>query len=444
MRTFDLARPCEGPTRPARSFRPFRSTGAAARAALAVVLLAASAAASAVPSFARQTGQPCMSCHVGGFGPQLTDFGIQFKLNGYTMTKGGDTPIPIAGMIMAGVTHTRASQDPAALDGRTITGSALKSNNNVTLDQVSLFYAGRIAEHLGIFSQLTYDGIAQHTSIDNVDIRAADTASFGDGHALLYGVSVNNNPGLSDPFNTLPAWAFPYIGSNVAPGPGAGTVLDEAFGQKATGVVGYAQLDGTWYAELGTYRMQSVSTQKFFGLGPDDRDPGALRSPLYARFAVRQTFGAQALNAGVVLFNTGYQPDRTQPDTAHFRDLAVDASWRLAMADDNLLTVLGNVTHEAQNGTPGLTEYNVTGSLYHASKWGFTAQRFGVNAPGMGSRGTRLQFDFTPYGARDPVEWLPPNLRVGAQITAYERLDGQRGAAASNADSLYLFAWLAF
>jgi hypothetical protein len=214
MRTFDFARLCEGQTRPARSFR---SPRVAARALLAVVLVAASAAASAVPSFARQTGQPCMTCHVGGFGPQLTDFGIGFKLNGYTMTKGGDTPIPLAGMVMTGFTHTKASQDPAALDGRTLTGGTLKANDNLTLDQVSLFYAGRIAEHLGIFSQLTYDGLAQRTSIDNVDVRAAATSDIGGGHSLLYGASVNNSPGVQDPFNTMPSWAFPYIGSNAGP-----------------------------------------------------------------------------------------------------------------------------------------------------------------------------------------------------------------------------------
>jgi hypothetical protein len=445
MRTFDFARLCEGPTRPARPFRALSSPRVAARALLAVVLVAASAAASAVPSFARQTGQPCMTCHVGGFGPQLTDFGITFKLNGYTLTKGGDTPIPLAGMVMTGFTHTKASQDPAALDGRGLTGSALKSNDNLTLDQVSLFYAGRIAEHLGIFSQLTYDGLAQHTSIDNVDVRAADTAMLGGGHSLLYGASVNNSPGVQDPFNTMPAWAFPYIGSNVAPGPGAGTVLDEAFGQKATGVVAYGMLDNTWYGELGTYRMQSVSTQKFFGIGPDDRDAGALRSPLYARFAMRQSWGAQSLNAGLVMFNTGYQPDRTQPDVAHVRDVGVDASWRyLIPQDDDQVTVLGNVIHESQGGTPGLTEYNLTGSWYHDGSYGFTAQRFGVNAPGMGSRGTRLQFDWTPFGARAPSDWLPPNLRLGVQLTAFDRLDGQRGSAASDADSVFLFAWLAF
>src|SRR6202140_3551123 len=39
--------------------------------------------AAAVPSYARQTGFPCKSCHMNP--PELTPLGRAFKLNGYTM-----------------------------------------------------------------------------------------------------------------------------------------------------------------------------------------------------------------------------------------------------------------------------------------------------------------------------------------------------------------------
>jgi hypothetical protein len=410
-------------------------------AGLALLLALACTLAQAVPSFARQTGQPCAMCHVGGFGPQLTDYGIQFKLTGYTITKGGDWTPPVAAMVMAGLTHTSKSQDASTLDGHSLTGS-LKGNDNLTLDQVSLFYSGRLAEHVGIFSQLTYDGIAQHASIDNVDLRAATTTQLGE-HMTVLGVSLNNNPGVQDPFNTLPAWAFPYIASNVAPGPSAATVLDEAFGQKATGLVGYAQLDGMWYGELGTYRMQTPTLQKDFGIAAGDRDAGALRAPLYARLAARKSFESSALEAGVVLFKTGYQPDRAAPEVAHIRDVGVDASYRWTGASGNTATVLGNVIHETQSGA-GMTEYSVSGSYFWDKDYGATLQRFGVNAPGLGSRGTRLQLDWTPFGKTPPTGGIDANLRVGLQLTAYDKLDGAGGSAATDANSLYLFAWLAF
>ena len=416
--------------------------------ALAASLIIAADPASAVPSFARQTGQPCAACHVGGFGPQLTDFGISFKLGGYTLAVPNRPAVPVAAMIMTGFTHTNAAQDASALDGRRFDGSHLEGNNNPTLDQASLFFAGRLTSNVGIFSQLTYDGVAQRTSIDNIDLRVADTFAFPEDHSLLAGVSINNNPGLQDPFNTLPAWAFPYIASRVAPGPSAATILDAAWAQKANGVVAYGQLDNFWYAELGTYRMQSVSTQKFFGIGVDDRDAGALRSPLYARFAVRPTWKGGSFNAGVVLFRTGYQADRDVPDTTHYTDFGVDASWRQMFEDASQATAMASVIHEASSGTPGLTEYSVTGSYYRPSPWGGSwggnVQRFGVNAQGLGSRVTRLQVDWTPTGARALSGLWDPSIRIGLQFSAYDEVDSQRGHAAAVSDTTYLFAWLAF
>ena len=410
-------------------------------AGLALILSLASTLAQAVPSFARQTGQPCAMCHVGGFGPQLTDFGIQFKLTGYTLSKGGNWIPPVAGMVMAGLTHTDKSQDAGALDGHSLTG-ALEGNDNLTLDQVSVFVAGRIADHVGIFSQLTYDGIAQHASIDNVDLRAAAIAPIG-GHTAVFGVSVNNNPGVQDPFNTLPAWAFPYIASNVAPAPGASAILDGAFGQKATGVVGYAQLDGVWYGELGTYRMQTPALQKAFGIAAGDRDAGALRAPLYARLAARKSFDSSAMEAGVVVFRTGYQADRAAPAVARIRDVGFDASYRWTSGAGDIATVLGNVIRETQAGA-GLTEYNLAASYFWDKSWGATLQRFGVNAPGLASRGTRVQFDWTPFGKTAPSGGIDANVRLGVQLTAYDKLDGAAGSAATGADSLFVFAWLAF
>src|ERR1700692_3238147 len=40
--------------------------------------------ARAIPSYSRQTGMPCASCHYAP--PELNAFGRQFKLEGYTFT----------------------------------------------------------------------------------------------------------------------------------------------------------------------------------------------------------------------------------------------------------------------------------------------------------------------------------------------------------------------
>lgn len=94
--------------------------------------------ATAVPSFAGQTGQPCAACHVGAFGPQLTKFGREFKLNGYTATDNKKHGLPLAVTTQLSFTHTNNDQPgPAA--------PHFASNNNFAMDQVSLYYAGKIA-----------------------------------------------------------------------------------------------------------------------------------------------------------------------------------------------------------------------------------------------------------------------------------------------------------
>jgi hypothetical protein len=54
--------------------------------------------AQALPSYARQTGQPCAACHTAF--PELTPFGRRFKIGGYTMGGGDWTGPPIAAMYM--------------------------------------------------------------------------------------------------------------------------------------------------------------------------------------------------------------------------------------------------------------------------------------------------------------------------------------------------------
>src|SRR6267143_4744882 len=47
---------------------------------LLCALIGFAESASALPSYARQTGYACIKCHVGGFGPQLTPYGVKFKI----------------------------------------------------------------------------------------------------------------------------------------------------------------------------------------------------------------------------------------------------------------------------------------------------------------------------------------------------------------------------
>src|SRR5438105_2536853 len=97
-----------------------RQTGAQALPVLLLVVffaLSARSPALAVPSFAIQTGQPCAACHIGAFGPQLTPYGRDFKLHGYTAGDGKDHGLPLAFTTQTSFTHTLAPQSGGAAPG---------------------------------------------------------------------------------------------------------------------------------------------------------------------------------------------------------------------------------------------------------------------------------------------------------------------------------------
>ena len=239
---------------------------------LTSVILLTSPDAEALPSFSRQTGQSCSVCHTQSFGPNLTPFGRNFKLGGYTM--GGGTGIgaklpALSGMVLGSYTNTQKDQTVQSQnqpDGTLPPG--WKGNNNFTFDQASLFYAGRIYGKVGALSQLTYDGYANRLGLDNTDIRFADRLDLDDTPLpfdldFTYGISLNNNPTTQDLWNTTPAWGFPYTGSGVQPGVGASALIDGGLSSQVGGATAYTMINNLLYLEAGAYGSFSGSTQKF-------------------------------------------------------------------------------------------------------------------------------------------------------------------------------------
>ena len=171
------------------------SRGALAAASLAAVSFADIPTASAVPSFARQTGQPCATCHTAF--PELTPYGRQFKLMGYTAggtrcndgsAKSDETQVPLALMSLpATFTGVKNSANQAAM------GQAPNISNNAWYPgQQSVFVAGQLYCDVGAFAQVTYDPVGQAFAWDNVDIRYAKTGVIN-GTNVVYGLCRRNN-----------------------------------------------------------------------------------------------------------------------------------------------------------------------------------------------------------------------------------------------------------
>src|SRR5512138_2125728 len=114
------------------STRLFTTTGLFFCFVVLAALGMGAAPAEALPSYAQQTGVGCTQCHTIGFGPALTEYGRQFKLNGYSW--GGNSSVPLAAMVVGSLYYTSSDQaDPPA--------PHFSRNDNVTLDEASLFLA---------------------------------------------------------------------------------------------------------------------------------------------------------------------------------------------------------------------------------------------------------------------------------------------------------------
>jgi hypothetical protein len=182
----------------------------------------------ALPLYARQTGQPCATCHTAFL--ELTPFGRRFKLGGYTLDGGDWKGPPFAVMLQPTFTNTQAPQPGGAAPGFGV-------NNNLVMQQMSLFTGGRFTDNLGAFIQGTYDGVAHRFGWDNTDIRFAAPIDVGE-HKLLWSVTANNNPTVQDVWNTIPAWSFPFISSALAPTPAASTFIEQVYAQQVVGLRG--------------------------------------------------------------------------------------------------------------------------------------------------------------------------------------------------------------
>lgn len=434
----------------------------------ALALAAATAFASparAVPSFAEQTGQPCSACHVGAFGPQLTPFGRAFKLSGYTMRAGDGFTNPVSAMAILSFLDTAKDQPapPAPHYG---------VNDNATIDQVSLFLAGGVNDTFGGFAQFTYDGVGRAVAWDNLDLRAVTTASWF-GTPVQAGLSLNNAPGLQDPWNTLPAWGFPYTGSDLAPAPAAGTLMDGALAQSVLGLTAYADWDSHIYTEASLY--WSPGRHFLSALGTDEGAGRIATVAPYLRAAWHDDLGDQNYEIGAFAFLPDIYPggDSTTGTSDLYADLGVDASYQYTGDGSGIYGANLRYTHEHQhlaatnllggaaNLSNELNAFNADASYYWQNEVGGTVGFFdvwgsadpllygGSAASRPDSGGFLFQVDGTVFG-RD-METLDGrfNVRLGLQYTAYTMFDGGTtnydglGRNASDNNTLRIFLWTA-
>jgi hypothetical protein len=450
-------------------------------------------AAQAVPSFARQTGMACAACHT--VYPELTPFGREFKLNGYvtdnlkqikgvTMERRETLSLnslpPLSVMLQVSYTHTAT-----ALPDSAIAGALAKDGEILFPQQASLFYAGKIADNLGAFMQLTYDGAEDHFGFDNTDIRYARYLSLegGEGdsasqdaasskHSVLFGVTLNNNPTVQDPWNTTAAWGFPYSGSSVAPSPNASTKIDSGgggIGQNAAGIGAYVWLDHAFYAELSAY-----SAAKTGGAHPLDSTQGAVIKGLapYWRLGYEYRWDRHSLFVGTYGIETGIHPGNGLALTGpvdRYTDAAADVQYQF-IGDQHLFTVLATYIHEnqrldasfanalASNATDTLRTTKATVEYSYQRMIGGALGLFSTNGssdallyPTDGGVAGNANGSPANRGYIAEVNYLPwLNTKLQLQYVGYSKFNGAAnnysgiGRNASGNNTAYLLVWVNF
>lgn len=483
----NLFPPCQG----------FRSLGRLL--ASAVVLLGAATAfnAQAVPSFARQTGQNCVACHAGGNFPELTPYGRNFKLTGYTIGTRG-LPLAVMGVVSVNKTKNTNSAD-SGVDSR----AAFPKDSNLIAQTGSVFLAGKVTDNIGGFVQVTYNNYDSqnantgrwkgHTGSDNLDVRYADRF-IEPGKDLIVGVSLNNNPTLQDVWNSTPAFGY-----NVVPGssgPATTPLLAGGLAQNVAGVGAYAFWNQTLYAELSGYRTAngvfSFMSQSFnTNLGNQQILKGI--NP-YWRLALSHEWGPHNAMIGTFGMVADVYDDPTDPSgttTHRYRDIGIDAQYQYLLdphtvtaamsyirekhtypgivanqaVASGLLDVDGNpqnnnnvdtlnmfrakvsYVYRAKYGT-ALSFFNVTGSANPMNQTSGYVDNAGtyVNAGLGNASGNPATRGWTTELFVTPVQYA----RVGIQYTNYSKFNGASsnydgfGRNPSDNNTLFAYVWGAY
>lgn len=416
----------------------------------------------ALPLYARQTGQPCATCHTAFL--ELTPFGRRFKLGGYTLDGGDWKGPPFAVMLQPTFTNTQAPQPGGAAPGFGV-------NNDLAMQQISLFTGGRITDNVGAFVQGTYDGVGHRFGWDNTDIRYARSVEIG-GHTLLWGLTANNNPTVQDVWNTIPAWSFPYISSALAPMPTAATFIEQVYAQQVVGLSAYSFLDDMFYVEFGGYRPLSTHTQLALGVDTTGESPINGVAP-YWRVAGEKNSGDHSWEVGTFGLASRVIPlNISGAGTDAFTDIGVDTQYQY-LGDPHTVTLRAAWIHEnhdtgasqalglADNSNDQLRSLNASVSYIYDKTWSFTAGRvsvggtadaalYGTPSGGPNSAGWIGEIAYLPFSHGGPSFWPWLNFRIGLQYTRWTKFDGATtnidgfGRTAQDNNTFFVYVWTMF
>ena len=443
--------------------------------AAAAAWIGLSAPAQAIPVFARQTGHNCQACHISY--PELTAYGREFKLNGYTF--GEAQPIPVAVALMGEVDHLNQGKD-ATTGVPTCTGSGGAGNagncNHLELVQYSIFYGGRLSENFGMFGQMsggqfpvsnagTFSPTADNTEFRYVYRVMSDGALQPD---AVIGLNMNNNPTMQDVWNAVPAWRFPWFPYLPAGyGPSAAPYIDGNGGHNKVGIGVYAWIHKSWYAELNLYHSAtgplsfmnwgSGGTEQAMGDQPSDVLKG--ENPYY-RLAYSHDWDYNSIEVGVFGMkaksyfcnpagNATNTPCAGSNNAANeYNDIAIDAQYQYNRNEPWVISAAGSYIHERNDlsaqfqatGGSNLMQANHTINELQLKATAYYNRMYGLTVGYSAITGTSDALQFAPgsggSATGDPrsnwwtfeLNYLPlQDLRFSLLYQAFTKINGGSG-----------------
>jgi hypothetical protein len=426
--------------------------------------------AHAVPSFSRQTGLACSSCHLNPM--ELTPFGRDFKLNGYIFStnpkitakgEGKQSPLDLAKIlplsVMVQLSLTAVNTPPPGT----------QNGSFEFPQQASLFLSGAWTSHIGSFAQVTYSAQGDHFSWDNTDIRIANKGKL-DGKSFVYGLTFNNNPTVEDLWNSTPAWGFPFVSSASAPNPTATPLINGPLAQDVAGGGAYAMWDNHLYLASVAYHSDHLgSPQPNSGTGAAINIRGV--AP-YWRAAWQQNLSKNDyLEVGTFGIHVNSTPNSVDGLMDNYTDAAADFQYEHTIPrwKNDVLTVRGSYIHEsafllaeADAGAAAFPSHHLNtaqiNATYHfGNRYSGTFGWFnttGTSDPLLypaGSVTGNHNGDPHSSGYIANASWWPAqNVDVALQYTGYTRFNGGAinydgsGRDATGNNALYVLLWFIF
>ena len=431
--------------------------------------------AHATPAFARQTGEPCASCHMQAYGPWLTQYGIKFKLDGYVAGNANKLPDalnPFSLELIGSVTNMQKNVPPGQLYANSSGQSA--PNNNAVLDWAGLYYTGRITDHIGSYLQLNLNPKVAHTaSLVMADIRAADHFRYND-HEVTYGVSLSDYPGMSDFWMTSYAWMYPYNMSSVTVSPTAKPWMQNFVSwANLAGATAYTMIDNHLYLEAGAFTSQARYMAQGLGVwNPGSQNSGPFAGLIdggapYWRMFYQNTTGPHTFMVGTFGFMAKVIPYYQRGNgTDSYEEYNVDTNYSYMLNDDHMLMFMAKYTRDnmkmgaSQNLMTSTNAYNYLNSWMVMGMWtykqtynfqvgwmntsgsadmslyngaglnagnGYSGSPTAITGSANGSPNWNaflFELDWIPFGKGSMVSDPLLNLRLSAQYWAYTQFNG--------------------